>query len=105
MFPVSFIEQVKFPSNQPLATLHNLKYTAALTRPLQVLPSASYSPPLIVGFEQTYMYVGGVNMPKRLLVKTSDGQQHYELLKGRDDIRQDAVMEQVSYLVSSLRYN
>nr|XP_045624832.1 serine-protein kinase ATM-like isoform X1 [Procambarus clarkii]XP_045624833.1 serine-protein kinase ATM-like isoform X1 [Procambarus clarkii] len=94
--------KVSVPDNQPLASLRNLKYTSALTRPLKLQPSAHYSPPLIVGWEDTCTFVGGINAPKRLTIKTSDGLKQFELLKGRDDIRQDAVMEQVFRIVNQL---
>lgn len=88
-------QQVKIPSNQPLVSLSNLRYTAALTCPIQLQPSALYSPSLIIGWDNMCTFVGGINAPKRLTLRTSDGLKQFELLKGRDDIRQDAVMEQV----------
>ena len=39
--------------------------------------------------------VGGINVPKRVTAHLSDGGRYHELLKGRDDLRQDAVLEQV----------
>ncbi|XP_042205205.1 serine-protein kinase ATM-like [Homarus americanus] len=94
--------KVKIPSNQILVKLQNLKYTAALTRPLQLQPSTIYTPSLIVGWENICTFVGGINAPKRLTLRTSDGLKQYELLKGNDDIRQDAVMEQVFGIVNEL---
>lgn len=75
--------------------LGSVDHTAALTRPLPLQPSGYYTPPVIIGLEPMCTFVGGINAPKRLTLKTSDGLQQYELLKGKDDIRQDAVMEQV----------
>lgn len=75
--------------------LGSINHTAALTRPLPLQPSGNYTPPVIVGLEPICTFVGGINAPKRLTLKTSDGLKQYELLKGKDDIRQDAVMEQV----------
>ncbi|XP_071544823.1 serine-protein kinase ATM [Panulirus ornatus] len=95
-------EKVKIPSTQPLFSLHNLRYTAALTRPIQLQPSTQYNPPLIVGWDNVCTFVGGINTPKRLTLQTSDGLKQFELLKGRDDIRQDAVMEQVFGIVNEL---
>ncbi|KAK8749809.1 hypothetical protein OTU49_015558, partial [Cherax quadricarinatus] len=95
-------DKVTIPSSQPLLTVRNLKYTAALTRPLRLQPSACYDPPLIVGWDTSCSFVGGINAPKRLTLKTSDGLKQFELLKGNDDIRQDAVMEQVFKIVNEL---
>lgn len=91
--------QVKIDRAQPLLQLRDLRYTAALTRPMRIQPSALYDPPLIQGWDSTCCLVGGINAPKRLTVKTSDGMKYFELLKGRDDLRQDAVMEQASPII------
>ncbi|XP_069987249.1 serine-protein kinase ATM isoform X2 [Penaeus vannamei] len=95
-------EKVKISSNQPLMNLGSVDHTAALTRPLPLQPSGYYTPPVIIGLEPMCTFVGGINAPKRLTLKTSDGLQQYELLKGKDDIRQDAVMEQVFGIVNEL---
>ena len=45
---------------------------------------------------------GGINLPKVLSCLGSDGHRRRQLLKGRDDLRQDAVMQQVFSLVNQL---
>ena len=45
---------------------------------------------------------GGINLPKVLSCLGSDGRRRRQLLKGRDDLRQDAVMQQVFSLVNQL---
>lgn len=95
-------DKVRIPGNQPLMNVKNIQYTSALTRPLALQPSGHYNPPVISSWENQCMFVGGVNAPKRLTVKTSDGLSQFELLKGRDDIRQDAVMQQVFGIVNEL---
>lgn len=45
---------------------------------------------------------GGINVPKILIAEGSDGLEHKHLLKGKDDLRQDAVMEQVFQVVNTL---
>ena len=84
--------------------LGDLKHTAALTRPMALQPSGNYVPPVIVSLEPVCTFVGGINAPKRLTLMTSDGLRQYELLKGKDDIRQDAVMEQVNGLFFGYSY-
>ncbi len=51
--------------------------------------------PKIDRFEKTYDLVGGINKPKRLQCLGSNGKRFYQLLKGGDDLKQDAVMQQL----------
>ncbi|KAI0369207.1 hypothetical protein BV20DRAFT_946724 [Pilatotrama ljubarskyi] len=56
----------------------------------------------ITRFSSQYETAGGVNLPKILKCYGSDGRQYKQLYKGEgdDDLRQDAVMEQVFDLVN-----
>lgn len=94
--------KIDIPNNMALCKLKNLKYCASLTQPVAIQPSAEYSPPLIVSWDSKLTLVGGINVPKRLTQHRSDGTKSFELLKGKDDIRQDAVMEQVFGIVNKL---
>ncbi|XP_062545587.1 serine/threonine-protein kinase ATM [Armigeres subalbatus] len=49
--------------------------------------------------------VGGINAPKKLVCHCMDGQKRIQLLKGRDDMRQDAVMQQVFGILNVLLRN
>lgn len=49
--------------------------------------------------------VGGINAPKKLVCHCMDGQTRIQLLKGKDDMRQDAVMEQVFSILNVLLCN
>ena len=49
----------------------------------------------IVRFEDNYELVGGINAPKKIYCLGTDGVSRPLLLKGKDDLRQDAVMQQV----------
>ena len=53
-------------------------------------------------FNAEYAMVGGVNAPKKLLCHSSTGRQLPQLLKGKDDLRQDAVMQQLFTVVNRL---
>ena len=53
-------------------------------------------------FHQEYTMVGGVNAPKKLICHSSTGRQLPQLLKGKDDLRQDAVMQQLFNVVNRL---
>ena len=47
--------------------------------------------------------VGGINRPKRVIARDDAGGAHPELVKaGHDDLRQDAVMQQLFALVNAL---
>eukprot|EP01094_Clydonella_sp_ATCC50884_P029519 TRINITY_DN9264_c0_g1_i1.p1 TRINITY_DN9264_c0_g1~~TRINITY_DN9264_c0_g1_i1.p1 ORF type:complete len:1132 (+),score=301.06 TRINITY_DN9264_c0_g1_i1:190-3396(+) len=54
----------------------------------------------IEGFDTTFGLVGGVNVPKKLHCLGSDGVQYAQLVKGNDDMRQDAVMQQMFEFVN-----
>ncbi|GJQ73706.1 hypothetical protein Trydic_g14041 [Trypoxylus dichotomus] len=56
----------------------------------------------IYSYSKEFGKVGGVNNPKRLYCRGTDGVIRSQLLKGRDDLRQDAVMEQVFENINSL---
>lgn len=56
----------------------------------------------ITNFDAHFSLCGGVNLPKVLSALCSDGMRRRQLIKGRDDLRQDAVMQQVFGLVNQL---
>ena len=56
----------------------------------------------IVGFESHWSMVGGINVPKLIQCKSSDGHTFKQLVKGKDDLRQDAVMQQMFQVVNGL---
>ncbi|KAI5895314.1 uncharacterized protein SCHCODRAFT_02228065 [Schizophyllum commune H4-8] len=58
----------------------------------------------LVGYESTFSTMGGLALPKVSKCRDVYGQSHKELFKGEgnDDLRQDAVMEQVFELCNSI---
>lgn len=46
--------------------------------------------------------VGGVNKPKKVSCQCSDGKEYPQLLKGKDDLRQDAYMQQVFTIMNGM---
>ncbi|XP_014097138.2 serine/threonine-protein kinase ATM [Bactrocera oleae] len=69
---------------------------------LPVLPNKDYTIISIVRWEESVSLVGGINAPKKLKCLCSDGKSRPQLLKGRDDLRQDAVMQQYFSLMNTL---
>ncbi|KAK4047357.1 Serine/threonine-protein kinase tel1 [Microbotryomycetes sp. JL221] len=87
-----------------LSNVHNLP-VPVLSYSVPVDPTAQYlegSFPTIVRYDTTWKSAGGVNQPKVCMCLGSDGVRYIELMKGNDDMRQDAVMEQVFELVNKL---
>lgn len=74
------------------------------TLEIELSPTMDYSNvPIITKLEPTMSIAGGVSAPKILTVVVSTGEKHKQLVKGgNDDLRQDAIMEQVFAAVSSL---
>jgi len=61
------------------------------------------SVPSIASFSPQFTIASGISMPKIITAIGTDGQKYRQLFKGgNDDLRQDAIMEQVFSAVSSL---
>lgn len=73
-----------------------------MTIPLQ--PNCDYSSvPSIARFNPEFTLAGGISAPKIMTALGTDGLKYKQLFKGgNDDLRQDAIMEQVFAAVSSL---
>ncbi|KAK3340658.1 hypothetical protein B0H65DRAFT_266975 [Neurospora tetraspora] len=74
------------------------------TMQMPLLASCDYSNvPMIIKFEPQMSIASGVSAPKIITAIGSDGQRYKQLVKGgNDDLRQDAIMEQVFAAVSEL---
>ncbi|OLN81563.1 Serine/threonine-protein kinase tel1 [Colletotrichum chlorophyti] len=74
------------------------------TMQLEVAADRDYSNiPIIVNLEPQMSIASGVSAPKIITAVGSDGKRYRQLVKGgNDDLRQDAIMEQVFAAVSSL---
>ncbi|KUI56944.1 Serine/threonine-protein kinase tel1 [Cytospora mali] len=74
------------------------------TLEIELRPDRDYSKaPVIVSLEPTMSVASGVSAPKIITVRASNGERYKQLVKsGNDDLRQDAIMEQVFAAVSSL---
>ncbi|KAL5010879.1 hypothetical protein ScPMuIL_013184 [Solemya velum] len=113
----AYIQLANFPVDQykretkPIALssslwinqLKNLSSVALPTTEMKVDPMGDYKSILyITGFQSTFQLAGGINLPKIITCLGSDGVARRQLVKGRDDLRQDAVMQQVFGMVNSL---
>ncbi|KAJ1943458.1 hypothetical protein FBU59_002906, partial [Linderina macrospora] len=59
-------------------------------RPTTGIPGDYGCVPFISSMSEGYSLAGGINLPKILRVLGSDGQRYKQLVKGKDDMRQDA---------------
>lgn len=53
-------------------------------------------------FSNGFLKMNGVNAPKRITCLGTDGITRNQLVKGKDDLRQDAVMQQVFKIMNTL---
>jgi len=51
-------------------------------------------------FDRSFTLAGGINLPKIIICHGDDGLQYKQVIKGNDDMRQDAVMQQVFQMVN-----
>ena len=76
-----------------------------ITAPLKLDPTCAYAPGSFTSFmcfEGEMSLVGGINAPKKIRAQGSNGVSYLQMAKGKDDLRQDAVMQQVFGHVSAL---
>lgn len=78
-----------------------------VTISLPLRPGGNYDDiPQVTKFSNTVSIMSGLSTPKVLTAYSSDGQQYKQLFKsGNDDLRQDAIMEQVFEEVSKMLQN
>ena len=80
-----------------ISKIRNLSSTTILTDRIPIDPTGVYpssSLVSIVRFEDRYRIANGINQPKIVMCMGSDGRARKQLVKGRDDLRQDAVLQQ-----------
>ncbi|KAM8719535.1 hypothetical protein ACLKA7_005726 [Drosophila subpalustris] len=103
---------VKDPNGRPTAKglpdklkkLNTLKLDTihCPTLSLSVQPSKQYNIISMVKWTNDFTLCGGLNAPIKMSCLCSDGVVRAQLIKGRDDLRQDAVMQQVFGIVNEL---
>nr|ACG68443.1 ataxia telangiectasia mutated protein [Branchiostoma floridae] len=86
-----------------LMKVKDLTTVAVPTVDIKVDPTCCYDDIVYIReFDPSVSFPGGINVPKVITCQGSDGVWRKQLVKGRDDLRQDAVMQQVFGLVDSL---
>ncbi|KAG9224022.1 hypothetical protein CCMSSC00406_0004362 [Pleurotus cornucopiae] len=88
------------PSHYSIRKILNLR-APVLTSHLPLDPTTRYESCVWVSkFDTQFTLAGGIHLPKITDCYGDDGERYKQLFKGDDDLRQDAVMEQVFELVN-----
>ncbi|VVC40821.1 Hypothetical protein CINCED_3A017263 [Cinara cedri] len=102
-FPRSTNQRLEIPNNQPLM---KIKLSDNFMYPTAALPLNKYGHYqniiCIDRFKSSFLIPGGIHEPKKVDCICSDGFIRSLLLKGNEDMRQDAVMQQVFGLMNRL---
>uniref|UniRef100_A0AAV2J7Z9 non-specific serine/threonine protein kinase n=1 Tax=Knipowitschia caucasica TaxID=637954 RepID=A0AAV2J7Z9_KNICA len=94
---------IPIPADQPIMQIKHLDEVAIPTMEIKVDPTGCYEDIVTINsFLPQYHLAGGVNLPKIIDCVGSDGKSRRQLVKGQDDLRQDAVMQQVFGMCSML---
>jgi hypothetical protein len=84
-----------FPSKWRRKFCKELTHIPLLSVHLPYDLSLQYSDlPTIASIDEKITFPGGINKPKLVTLVDSLGRKHKQLVKGKDDLRQDAVMQQ-----------
>ncbi|XP_053449896.1 serine-protein kinase ATM isoform X2 [Nycticebus coucang] len=94
---------ISIPTDQPITKLKNLEDVVVPTMEIKVDPTGEYENLVTIhSFKAEFRLAGGLNLPKIIDCVGSDGRERRQLVKGRDDLRQDAVMQQVFQMCNTL---
>ncbi|KAM9318497.1 serine-protein kinase ATM [Pholidichthys leucotaenia] len=94
---------IPIPADQPIMQIKDLDEVIIPTMEIKVDPTGCYDNLVTVrSFLPHYHLAGGINLPKIIDCVGSDGKSRRQLVKGQDDLRQDAVMQQVFGMCSML---
>ncbi|XP_078513177.1 serine-protein kinase ATM [Lissotriton helveticus] len=94
---------ITIPADQPIIKLKNLDDVVIPTMEIKVDPTGKYENVVTIrSFKPEFRLAGGLNLPKIIDCVGSDGKERRQLVKGRDDLRQDAVMQQVFQMCNTL---
>lgn len=102
-FPATDYNQI--PPRHKVLTFRNMDNLQCPTLDLLIRKNGVYTQEALTTisrWEPGLTNVGGINAPKKIKVLCSDGITRPQLLKGKDDMRQDAIMQQIFGVVNQL---
>lgn len=91
------------PRVQAITRVRNYEHICVPTIKIEVRPSGNYND--VIGIREygtSFEIPGGICAPKKIICVGTDGIPRKQLVKGRDDLRQDAVMQQVCTVMNSM---
>ncbi|XP_075254052.1 uncharacterized protein LOC142345693 [Convolutriloba macropyga] len=95
--------EADFKRSDRIMKIEHLQKVPVPTMELPIERDGNYSKfPNILKFQKKFQVLGGINAPKVVKLLTSDGRELRQIVKGNDDLRQDAVMQQVFGLCNRL---
>jgi len=94
---------IPFGSKLKLSKIKELERVPIATKSLPVDPTCEYKNIVYIqGYKPSFQLIGGINLPKVLECMGNDGKIYKQLVKGSDDLRQDAVLTKIFNLVNVL---
>ena len=92
------------PDTHEVRKLKGLTHVQCPTIEIPIFKDGNYKNHItsVMKWSREIENVGGINAPKKIKCLCSDGVWRPQLLKGKDDMRQDAVMQQVFGVVNQL---
>ncbi|XP_042907102.1 serine-protein kinase ATM isoform X1 [Parasteatoda tepidariorum] len=97
------VKRGTIPQNQPILKFRKQENIPIITEELKIDRKCEYKNVVgIHSFHSEFRMCGGITLPKVIKCIGTDGVEREQLVKGRDDLRQDAVMQQVFFLVNCL---
>ncbi|KAH8280952.1 hypothetical protein KR054_005673 [Drosophila jambulina] len=95
-------DSARYKQFEKVRRVRNLDAVHCPTLELPVMPNKDYNITSIIKWTNEISQCGGLNAPVKVMCICSDGQTRAQLIKGKDDLRQDAVMQQVFGIVNEL---
>jgi len=94
---------ITFSSKLKLSKIGALERVPISTKTLPIDPTCEYKNIVYIqGYKPSFQLIGGINLPKVLECMGNDGKIYKQLVKGSDDLRQDAVLTKIFNLVNVL---
>ncbi|ORX48897.1 hypothetical protein BCR36DRAFT_328589 [Piromyces finnis] len=94
---------IAFGTKLKLSKVKELERVPITTKTLPIDPTCTYNNIVYVkDYKPSFQLIGGINLPKVIECIGSDGQIYKQLVKGSDDLRQDAVLSKIFNLMNLL---